>query len=146
MAALHLEEVSGADEGLRTALAGADLPTDDLNDEGRRFYRFTEARQVVGYGGYEPLGEHALLRSVVVVAAARGHGHGRRIVSRLMTEMQAAGARQAFLLTTTAGPFFEHLGFRSIDRSSAPPAIRETRQAATICSTATLLTRPLRHA
>jgi N-acetylglutamate synthase-like GNAT family acetyltransferase len=145
MATLHLEEVSGADEGLRTALSAADLPIDDLNDEGRRFYRFTEAQQVVGYGGYEPLGEHALLRSVVVVAD-RGQGHGRRIVDRLMTEMEAAGARQAFLLTTTAGPFFEHLGFHSIDRSSAPVAIRETRQATTICSTATLLTRTLAHA
>ena len=52
-----------------------------------------------------------------------------------------AGARTAYLLTTTAEAFFAHDGFVRIERSKAPPSILATKQATIICSSAALLTR-----
>jgi arsenate reductase len=54
-----------------------------------------------------------------------------------------AGARTAYLLTTNAESFFKNLGFNSVPRADAPASILGTRQATSICSTATLLKRPL---
>lgn len=129
---------------LRAALENADLPTDDLAEHGRAFFRFESDGKLVGYAGYELYGEDVLLRSVVVVPEARGRGYGRAITEQVLRRAFEAGARRAYLLTTTASPFFEHAGFRRIDRAEAPPSILATKQATTICATASLLTRPIK--
>jgi amino-acid N-acetyltransferase len=43
------------------------------------------------------------------------------------------GVRELFLLTTTAEPIFARWGFRRVDRAEAPPAIRESREFASLC-------------
>jgi N-acetylglutamate synthase-like GNAT family acetyltransferase len=131
---------------LKAALEAASLPTGDLTEGGRRFFRCEDDGRVVGYGGYELYGEHALLRSVVVLPESRGRGYGRQVAEGVLEHARQAGARNAFLLTTSAEAFFEHAGFRRIERASAPASILATRQAATICSTAALLTRPIESA
>jgi N-acetylglutamate synthase-like GNAT family acetyltransferase len=136
-------QVAGSDSGLRDALAGAELPTDDIEDGGRRFFVFARDGQTVGYGGFEPHGQYALVRSVVVLPEARGKGLGRAVAEGVLARAAEAGCSEAFLLTTTAARFFEHLGFARIDRASAPKVIQATRQAATTCSTATMLARAL---
>jgi len=128
---------------LRSALEAAELPTDDLTDAGRRFFRFDASGEAVAYGGYELHGDHALLRSVVVLPEQRGRGFGTMATEEVLRRASAAGARDAYLLTTTAEAFFQRAGFVSIDRSEVPQAILETRQAASICSTAALLVRKL---
>ena len=128
---------------LRAALDAAHLPTDDIAEPGRRFFRYDDGGEPVGYGGYELHGEDALLRSVVVLPARRDKGVGRALAEAVLAEAAAAGARRAWLLTTTAEDFFAHRGFTRVGRNAAPQAILETRQAATICSTAALLTRAL---
>lgn len=60
-----------------------------------------------------------------------------------MADARRNGARDAWLLTTTAEDFFRHLGFTRVDRSTAPPTILATRQATILCTTAALLTRRL---
>jgi N-acetylglutamate synthase-like GNAT family acetyltransferase len=141
--ALRRHAVSGADRGLSDALIDANLPTEDIADGGRRFFRFDDDGRVVGYGGYEPHGRYALLRSVVVLPSARGRGVGRAIVAGLMDEAMRHGAAEAFLLTTSAESFFTHLGFTRVDRATAPAEILATRQAASICTTAPLMVRSL---
>jgi N-acetylglutamate synthase-like GNAT family acetyltransferase len=136
---LAAEPVTGSDAGLRTALLDARLPVDDLDRDGRRFFRFVSDGRVVGYGGYEPHGEHALIRSVVVLPEARGRGYGRGVAALLLEEAGKSGARDAYLLTDTAEAFFGHLGFTAIDRAEAPTEILATPQAASICSTAPLM-------
>jgi len=128
---------------LRSALETAELPTDDIAEPGRSFFRYDDGGEPVGYGGYELHGEHVLLRSVVVLPTRRGKGLGRDLAEAVLAEAAAAGARRAWLLTTTAEDFFVHWGFSRIHRNTAPQAILETRQAATICTTAALLTRTL---
>lgn len=138
---LRAHPIAGVDAGLRDALVAADLPIEDLNEAARRFFRFDGGGKVVGYGGFEPHGDYALIRSIVVLPEARDTGAGRIIAEAVMQEAAKLGASEAFLLTTTASHFFRHLGFEAMDRDDAPAAILNTRQAATICSSATLLWR-----
>lgn len=143
MAGPSAEPVDGNDAGLRAALAAAELPVEDLTEAGRRFYRFELDGAPVGYGGLEPYGPAVLLRSVVVTAEARGRGLGRAVTEALLRQAAEAGCTDAYLLTTTAQTFFEHLGFRRIDRALAPQTIRSTRQAESICASAAMLTRSI---
>jgi N-acetylglutamate synthase-like GNAT family acetyltransferase len=140
---LAARQIAGSDGGLKNALLAADLPVDDIAEGGRRFFRFDRDGQTVGYGGFEPHGQYALLRSMVVLPELRGRGLGRAVAEAVIEKARAAGCLEGFLLTTTAAEFFQHLGFAPIDRKYAPKAILATRQAATICATAALLARPL---
>jgi N-acetylglutamate synthase-like GNAT family acetyltransferase len=143
--ALLLEPMTGTEPDFRAALAAEGLPTDDLDEGGRAFFRIVEGPETVGFGGYELYGEYALLRSVVVQPARRRHGIGHAATALLLGKAHAAGEQHAFLLTTTAAPFFERLGFARIDRTDAPAAMLQTRQAASLCpSSAALLTQELR--
>ena len=65
-------------------------------------------------------GSSALLRSVVVAPDRRGTGLGQAIVSELERVARAGRISRLVLLTQTAADFFEHRGYRVIDRSSAP--------------------------
>jgi N-acetylglutamate synthase-like GNAT family acetyltransferase len=128
---------------LAAALEAAQLPTEDLTAGGRAFFALDDAGQAVGYGGYELYGEDVLLRSVVVLLEQQRKGYGRAVTDAVLSQAAAAGARRAYLLTTTAEEFFVHDGFRPMDRQDAPASILSTKQATTICATATLLARRL---
>jgi N-acetylglutamate synthase-like GNAT family acetyltransferase len=143
MTTLEARPVAADAPELRAALTDANLPTEDLLNGGRSFFRFEQGGEPVGYGGYELYGENALLRSVVVVPQMRGKGFGRAVAEALLARARAAGARHAYLLTTSAEDFFTHAGFARIERTEAPPAILATRQAASICTTAPLMSRPI---
>lgn len=142
---LQLEPVTGADAGLQDALQAARLPTDDLNESGRAFFRFADQGETVGFGGLEQYGEDALLRSVVVLPPQRGKGYGEAMTQRLLDQAAAEGVRTVYLLTESAAAFFEHLGFARVDRATAPSAILQTRQAASLCpASAALLAKTIK--
>lgn len=141
---LDQQRIDGRDPALVDALHGAHLPTDDLSEDGRAFYRFTEDGQIVGFGGLERCDDDALLRSIVVPAQHRSQGYGQAITSRLLDQAQADGVRAIYLLPQTAAPFFEAAGFRTIGRDAASAAVLATRQAASLCpASATLMVRNL---
>ena len=125
----------GARAAMSEALRSADLPTDDLDEANVQAFAFADGDGVVvGYGGLEMHGEHALMRSIVVEPARRAQGEGRAIVDRLLAEASACGARRVYLLTTSARAFFATLGFAVVARAEAPAAILATRQAAGLCA------------
>jgi arsenate reductase (glutaredoxin) len=127
-------QVEASDPGLRQALVAAGLPVDDLAEAGRVFCAYSTLNgDLAGYGGFEHYGREVLLRSIVVAPAQRGRGIGRGIVPLLMRRAFDAGARQAWLLTTSAAEFFGHLGFKPVERAQVPAAILGTRQAASLC-------------
>ncbi|EJC85620.1 acetyltransferase, N-acetylglutamate synthase [Rhizobium leguminosarum bv. trifolii WSM2297] len=139
---LDQQPVSSADEDLRTALQAAQLPTDDLDEDGRSFFQFTDRSATIGYGGLEHYGDCALLRSLVVLPQQRGHGYGEAITRQLLVQATRGGADTIYLLTDSAIPFFERLGFARVDRATAPAAILQTRQATGLCpASAALLTK-----
>lgn len=135
--------IDGADEALIAALQDVELPVDDLGEPGRRLFAYaTLAGECVGYGGFERLGQHALIRSMVTLPQARHRGIGGGLLALLLRRAFDEGVRDAWLLTTTAATFFERAGFKRVERAAAPATILATRQAASLCpSTAALLTR-----
>lgn len=139
----HLIE---ADDDLVQALTDAGLPTDDLTDAGRTWFRFAVPEgETVGYGGFELYDNDALLRSIVVPPEYRGRGIGRNLMLLLMRKTFEAGARTGYVLTNSADGWLEKLGFKAVDRADAPHAILETRQAKELCpKSATLRKRSLR--
>ncbi|TDK35166.1 GNAT family N-acetyltransferase [Rhizobium deserti] len=142
---LKQQRIGQADVGLREALQAASLPVDDLDEDGRSFFRFTHYGETVGFGGLKQYGEVALLRSLVVLPPQRGKGNGEVITRRLLDQAAADGVRTVYLLTESAAPFFEHLGFSRIDRSAAPDAILATGQAASLCpASAALLSKTIK--
>ena len=130
---LDLQPVAGTDGDLLATLQAASLPTDDLTESGRSFFRLMDHGRKVGFGGLEIYGQLALLRSVVVVPEHRGHGYGAAVTSLVLDQAIGHGVRTVYLLTEAATSFFQHLGFARVDRATAPAAILQTRQAASLC-------------
>ena len=127
MVALHTIEQDHA--GLISALAREGLP-----GPGAGCYFGAEHNgAVVGYVGLEGEGLNLLLRSLVVLQEQKARGLGRRVLAAAETVARELGAERLHLLTTTAEPFFTRNGYRAADRKSAPPAIRQTREFASLC-------------
>ena len=120
------------------ALDEARLPTDDLLEGDQRFYALVQG-EAIGFGGYCCDGQEVLLRSIVVASERRRAGSGRRIVAALLDRSREDGAERAWLLTTTAQPFFERLGFVVNRRDAAPRAISNTREFSALCPLSALL-------
>lgn len=144
---LRDEQIAANDPRLSKALRDAGLPTDDLRGAPGRFFGFrTLGGTLVGYGGFEVHGEDVLLRSVVVKPEFRGRRAGRNMMLLLMRRAFDDGARTAWLLTISASPFFEKLGFKATPRPDAPSAIGQTSQAISLCPpSAPFLTRRITH-
>ena len=134
-----IHPVRADDPSLRTMLGCCGLPTDDLEEAGRLFFMASANGSAQGCGGFETAGPDVLLRSVAVDPARRQKGIGKALVEHILERARQSGAARAYLLTTTAAPFFERLGFSRIDRAAAPQAILETRQAAALCPASAML-------
>lgn len=78
---------------------------------------------LLGCVGYELSEGVALLRSLAVQPTARGDGVGRQLVAEAEQHAKDSGAKEVFLLTTTAAAFFEQLGFKRVARDAAPAFI-----------------------
>lgn len=81
---------------------------------------------LVGLAGVELYPDGALLRSVAVHPDWRGTGLGRALVGRALDGARSAGARDAYLLTTTAERWFPRFGFVAIARDEVPPRVRQS--------------------
>lgn len=140
---MTLSPISADDTALRGALEDAGLPVTDLGNEPASFFALIKGTPIA-YGGIAGVGADRLLRSVVVPGATRRAGIGSRIVAALETEAKRAGADRLWLLTTDAAGFFDRIGWRTVDRDTAPDAIRQSGQFASICpASATLMVRDL---
>ena len=140
-----LQTTDGSAPDLRDALAAEGLPIEDLGEEGRRFFRALRGGATVGFAGYELFGTDALLRSIVVTRDHQRRGIGETALALLIERAVEEGARQGYVLTTSAAPFFESLGFVPVERAYVPGTILASRQAAALCpSSAMILTKQLR--
>jgi len=137
--------IEGGDPGLVLALQEAGLPTDDVIEPGRTFFAYaTVSGERVGYGGFERTDQNVLVRSLVTLPHICHRGLGSGMLALLLRRAFDDGGRDAWLLTTTAAPFFERAGFKPVERSVAPASILATRQAASLCpASAVLLKRPI---
>lgn len=110
------------------------LPASDLTGSHLDHFFFTGTdgapRAIVGLELYGP---DALLRSLVVSSVARSQGLGSALVLHAEEYAAEHQVRSLYLLTTTAESYFEHRGYRRIDRTEAPPSIQSTREFASLC-------------
>lgn len=116
-------------------LQEAALPVVDLERSASvRLWAAVDGNDVpVGGIGLERYGPSALLRSLVVVPHARDRGIGRDLVVAVEREARAAGVRELVLLTRTAGPFFERLGYSAVPRDSVLAAVRSSAEFRELC-------------
>ncbi|MEM7370831.1 MAG: arsenic resistance N-acetyltransferase ArsN2 [Bacteroidota bacterium] len=113
-------------------LAQEQLPTEDVGKH-LDLYLWEEQDEIVAIGGWERYHNIGLLRSIVCVSDKRGKGNGRQWVSQLMEESKQKQLTDLYLLTTTAAPFFEKMGFSEIDRSVVPDSIRQSAEFSSLC-------------
>jgi amino-acid N-acetyltransferase len=145
MDALTCGFANPADAGpLRSLLADAGLPFEDIGDHIPQVMVAKLGGRLVGCVGLEPLGEFAMLRSLTVAPASRGRGIGRSLYERIVAHARLHGVGQLYLLTTTAEEFFTQLGFSRTDRTEVPPAVQSTQEFRTLCpSTATCMVKSI---
>ncbi len=79
---------------------------------------------IIGLCGLEVHDHAALLRSVAVEESSRGRGVGQALVASAVILARKMDLCALYLLTTTAGAFFERCGFRVWPREAAPEGIR----------------------
>lgn len=125
-------------------LREAELPHEDVHDSDGTFLVAERDGEPVGVGGLERHGDAALLRSLVVEPSVRGEGYGRALADELIGLARADDARSVYLLTTTAAPFFERLGFERVERDVVPAALQSSSEFSELCpASATCMRRPL---
>jgi N-acetylglutamate synthase-like GNAT family acetyltransferase len=129
-------------------LAEAGLPLQGVAEWVDRFWLAEPAdgsgTAPVGVAGLELHGDAALLRSVAVAPEWRGSGVARLLTERVLDEAKAAGARETYLLTTTAEGYFTRLGFSCLARDEAPAALQASAEFRGACpASATLMRHPL---
>jgi amino-acid N-acetyltransferase len=131
-------------DGVIAALKRAGLPADDVDEQGRLFWRFETAETIpVGFGGLEIYRPDALLRSIITLPMLRGRGYGHAIVAEVEAEARIVGCSKAWLLTTSPD-YFAQLGYSPCRREDVPKPIRATRQYSVLCSAAaTVMAKPL---
>lgn len=135
-----IDEIPGSDSELAALLAEACLPTDDLEMPDRRFFRFHDQGELVGFIGWETAGEtDALLRSFIVVPHRRDRGLGSEMAHWALTRMAELGFTDVWILTTTAEDLALRLGFARTDREAAPSDVRRSRQFTGLCPASTPL-------
>jgi amino-acid N-acetyltransferase len=110
------------------------LPASDLTESHLEHFFFTGSDGAPSaLVGLEIYGEAALLRSLVVSAEARTRGLGSALVQHAERYAAARQVRSIYLLTTTAEAYFEHRGYRRVDRAQAPASIQSTREFESLC-------------
>lgn len=115
------------------ALKAAGLPHSDLGKPHQRFWMLSRDGHALGFAGIELYGNAALLRSVVVVPEFKGRGYGAALVAETLEQARAVQLQEAWLLTTTAAGFFEHLGWQLRQRQDAPADMAGSEEFASLC-------------
>lgn len=118
---------------LRRLLVDLELTTAGVTEWWPHFMVADVDGEIVGAAGIETYAEGTLLRSVAVRPAWRGAGIGRALVAAALDMASQAGARDVYLLTTTAEGYFPRLGFAAIPRASVPGSVQESVQFRETC-------------
>lgn len=119
---------------IKAILSACNLPTQDLGEQNlEHFFGCSQTDEPGGVVGLELYGSVALLRSLAVTEVVRGKGCGKALVKRAEQHARRAGVSELYLLTSTAKPFFEGLGYLETERAQAPAAIQATKEFASIC-------------
>ena len=132
-----IDRATGSDlPAVEALLTSAGLPLDGVGAAFRSGVVARDAGRIVGCAAVELYGPAALVRSVAVDPAARGHGVGSALVAAVEAFARDAGAHEAYLLTETAASWFPRLGYAPIARAEAEPAIGSSVEFTVACTQA----------
>ena len=115
-------------------LQTAGLPTADLVSAHEiQSWVLEEKGSILGVIALECFGREALLRSLAVAPEYRKRGLGQELVARLEHDAQAQGIQKLVLLTETAQPFFQRLGYTAIDRAEVSDHVKQSAEFRSLC-------------
>ncbi len=119
------------------------LPVSDI-DASVLLFALINNKRVVGAAGLEIHGSKGLLRSVCLEDSSKGRGWGMQLCREMEHLARHAGIDELYLVTTSAAPFFEKLGYSNISRQSVPAAVLSSAQFNGICpASATIMAKHL---
>ncbi len=120
---------------IKQIVANQQLPISDIDTHIHFFaLQASEQGDIMGVGGLEVYRPYALLRSVVTLPTYRGQQVGTKLVAALEQYAQEKMQLSTFyLLTTTAAPFFEKLGYLQMERSAVPTSVQQSEEFRTLC-------------
>jgi N-acetylglutamate synthase-like GNAT family acetyltransferase len=139
---VHITRASEADgPSILQLLRNSGLPIDGLVDHLNTALVARDAVAVVGCAAVEIYPDGALLRSVAVAPAMRGHGVGERLTQEAVTLARSLGAPAVYLLTTTAEAYFPRFGFVQTTRELVPTGVQQSIELRSACPASAIVMR-----
>ncbi len=120
-------------ENVTALLQAQKLPAQDLPATLENFIVAKENGKLIGSVGLQIYKPFALLRSLALESGHQNKGLGKILYKAAHKLALDSQVQELFLITTTAAPFFERLGFSQIERHTVPAAIGATAQFSSIC-------------
>lgn len=128
---IRLARKQDVDE-IKALLNKAQLHTDGVEQHLSRFVVVehetddpVDARKIVGTAGIERHGDDGLLRSWVMESETWNAQVGLDLIRVMIALARNEKLQRLFLLTTGSQPFFEFLGFSSVDWGAMPLSIQQ---------------------
>lgn len=118
---------------IKNLLASYDLPYDDIDEHIYNFLIAVQETNLVGVVGLEVYSDNALFRSLAVDEAFRSNGVGYALLTAILERAKKLNVQTVYLLTMTAGKYFRKYGFITINRSTVPEAILNTKEFSSLC-------------
>ena len=135
-------EVTSDDlDRVQTLLRSNHLPFEDCENHLSNFIGIVQENQIIAIGGFEPVDQIALLRSVAVDSQFRGLGLGSNLIKQLLRQLRLLKVEAVYILTETADQYFSQLGFKALERDKLPQKIKATEQCQTLCPTSAIAMR-----
>jgi len=127
---------------IRNLLDGQGLPSADI-DQGslKTFLVLRDEKQISGLVGLDLLGSIAMLRSLAVRPQCRSAGLGAQLLAAAEAHAVKLGISTLYLLTTDADRYFAAKGYRSLERTDAPPEIKQHPQFRSLCPSTSIIMR-----
>jgi N-acetylglutamate synthase-like GNAT family acetyltransferase len=139
---VHIERASDVDApSILQLLRDSRLPIDGLLEHLNTAFVARDGATIVGCAAVEIYPDGALLRSVAVARAARGHGLGERLSEAATTLARSLGTPAVYLLTTTAESYFPRFGFVQTTRDLVPAGVQQSIEFRSACPASAVVMR-----
>lgn len=123
-------------------LHSANLPLVDISENTEHFFKaVADDGSVIGAIGLELYGNYGLLRSLVVNPVVRNQGIAGMLVEKIEALAKSLNLKGLYLLTTTAGKYFEKKSFLRINRNDSDEAIKHSKEFSSICPVSAVVMR-----
>ena len=119
-------------------LGECELPYSDIVPGNQNFVVAEIDNTLIGCAGFEVYQENGLFRSLAVSPDYRNLKIAHFLIEKSLLLGQEQGIQEFYLLTTTAGSFFDKLGWEVINRNQVPGKIENTSEFTSICPSAAI--------